>query len=113
MFDSNYERSNFPHVRPDWLAQVAEPAIEPELAVIDPHHHLWDVESAFYHAPELIADVSSGHRVLATVFVECKAHFDTDAPAGFEPVGETRFAVEQARSAGQAALVKGIVAYGD
>jgi predicted TIM-barrel fold metal-dependent hydrolase len=52
------------------------------------------------------------------VFVECKAHFDADAPAGFAPVGETRFAVAQAQAAarlphGDANLVKGIVAYGD
>ena len=118
MFDAKYERSNFPRIRPEWLAQVAEPAVEPELPVIDPHHHLWDVESAFYHAPELVADVNSGHRVLATVFVECKAHFDADAPAGFAPVGETRFAVAQAQDAarlprGHAGLVQGIVAYGD
>ena len=25
-----------------WLAQVAEPALEPELPICDPHHHLWD-----------------------------------------------------------------------
>jgi predicted TIM-barrel fold metal-dependent hydrolase len=118
MFDAKYEHANFPRVRSEWLAQVAEPAVEPELPIIDPHHHLWDVESAFYHAPELVADASAGHRVLATVFVECKAHFDTGAPAGFEPVGETRFAVAQAQAAaelprGHAGLVKGIVAYGD
>jgi L-fuconolactonase len=118
MFDEKYERSNFPSVRPEWLAQVSEPAVEPELPVIDPHHHLWDVASAFYHAPELVADVTSGHRVLATVFVECKAHFDDDAPEGFAPVGETRFAVRQASEAAAsskapAGLVKGIVAYGD
>jgi L-fuconolactonase len=118
MFDANYERSNFPRVRPAWLAQIAEPAVAPELPIIDPHHHLWDVESAFYHAPELVADTGAGHRVLATVFVECKAHFDDAAPAGLEPVGETRFAVAQAHAAAQLphghdGLVKGIVAYGD
>ena len=24
-----------------WLAQVAEPALDPEQPIIDPHHHLW------------------------------------------------------------------------
>ena len=31
-------------VRPgtaEWLDQVIEPIIEPDLPVIDPHHHLW------------------------------------------------------------------------
>ncbi|SVD53049.1 uncharacterized protein METZ01_LOCUS405903, partial [marine metagenome] len=27
--------------RQDWLALTAEPALEPELPIIDPHHHLW------------------------------------------------------------------------
>ncbi|SAL76123.1 amidohydrolase family protein [Caballeronia telluris] len=118
MFDSKYERNNFPRVRPEWLALVAEKAVEPELPVIDPHHHLWDVDTAFYQAPELVGDVSSGHNVVATVFVECKAHFDQDVPAPLAPVGETRFAVAEAKRAAQLegghdALVKGIVAYGD
>ena len=27
-----------------WLAQEApEPVIEPDLPIIDPHHHLWDI----------------------------------------------------------------------
>ena len=26
----------------DWLDQVQEEALEPELPIIDPHHHLWD-----------------------------------------------------------------------
>ena len=24
-----------------WIAQVAEAALEPELPICDPHHHLW------------------------------------------------------------------------
>ena len=68
------------------------------LAIIDPPHHLWDVPSAFYHAPELVADVLEGHRVLATVFVECKAHFDVPGTSDLASVGETRFAVGQAQT---------------
>ena len=29
-------------VREDWLARRNEPALEPGLPIIDPHHHLWD-----------------------------------------------------------------------
>ena len=28
---------------PEWLAQVAEPIIDPEREIVDPHHHLWPV----------------------------------------------------------------------
>jgi predicted TIM-barrel fold metal-dependent hydrolase len=96
---------------------VNEAVVEPELRIIDPHHHLWDVAGAYYRAPQLVADARGGHHVVATVFVECKTHFDTDLPAGFASVGETRFAAEQAREAaemsGNTGLVKGFVAYGD
>jgi hypothetical protein len=27
---------------PDWLSLTEEPALEPELPIIAPHHHLWD-----------------------------------------------------------------------
>lgn len=133
MFDPHYEQANFPRIREDWLGRVAEPVIEPELPIVDPHHHLWDVASAFYHAPELIADTTAGHRVIGTVFVECKAHFETNGEPDLASVGETRFAVRQAQDAAallrvgvsgatgkpvadtaQAPnLVSGIVAYGD
>ncbi len=117
MFDSSYESRNFPHIRPDWLALVDEAVVEPDLPVVDPHHHLWDVAAAYYRAPQLAADITAGHRVLATVFVECKAHFDTDGDADLASVGETRFAAHQAKEAvaltGNAGLVKGVIAYGD
>ena len=25
----------------EWVSQVTEPAIEPDLPIIDPHHHFW------------------------------------------------------------------------
>ena len=53
-----------------WLAQVVEPVLEPELAICDPHHHLWDRPEERYLIPEMVADFS-GHRVTSTVFVEC------------------------------------------
>src|SRR5437588_670111 len=28
-------------VREDWLDRRKEPALEPELPIVDPHHHLW------------------------------------------------------------------------
>ena len=31
----------------DWLSQVTEPALAPELPICDPHHHLWDHRETF------------------------------------------------------------------
>ena len=49
--------------RNEWLAQVTEEVVEPELGLIcDPHHHLWDYPENRYLLDELLADTDSGHR---------------------------------------------------
>ena len=53
-------------VRQDWLDKRHEEIIEPELPIIDPHHHLWDRPNYRYLFPELLADVGSGHNIGAT-----------------------------------------------
>lgn len=80
-----------------WLARrPPEDILEPELPIIDPHHHLWDRRQHRYLLDELRADVGaiagSGHRVLATVFVDCMAFYRADGPVALRPVGETEFA---------------------
>ena len=75
-----------------WLARHAhEPIIEPDLPVVDPHHHLWDRGGHRYLLDQLLADTGSGHRVEATVFVECMAFYGADGPEDARPVGETEF----------------------
>ena len=87
-----------------------EPIREPELAIIDPHHHLWDWRTRLTTAPpprhpfetiyrrvplylldELMADLNSGHRISQTVFIECRSMHRADGPTEFRPVGETEF----------------------
>ena len=81
------------HNNDDWLARrPVEATLEPELAIVDPHHHLWDRKHHRYLLPELLADTGSGHNVQATVFVDCMAFYRTDGPAALRPVGETEFA---------------------
>ncbi len=76
-----------------WLAkQAREEIIEPELPIVDPHHHLWDRNNHRYLLEELLADTGSGHNVVATVFVDCVAFYRQDGPAEMKPVGETEFA---------------------
>ena len=80
-------------VRPDWLARRAEPALEPDLPIVDPHHHLIDrPESGHYLLPELLADIASGHNVVATVYLEWLSMYRADGPAEMRPVGEIEFA---------------------
>jgi len=87
-----------------------EAIIEPELPIVDPHHHLWDLRPVMHLRPatgalfddlirgvplylfdELRRDVTSGHNVRATVFLECHAMYRADGPEWLRPVGETEF----------------------
>ena len=54
---------------PDWLSLTDEPALEPELPIIDPHHHLWDRPGNRYMLEDLLEDTQA-HNVRQTVFVE-------------------------------------------
>ena len=79
-------------IDPDaWLAKVSEAPLEPELPIIDPHHHLWDHSGSRYMLDEILRDTNSGHRVRATVFVECMSMYRADGPESMRPVGETEF----------------------
>src|SRR5262245_29445243 len=78
-------------VREDWLARRREPIIEPALPIVDPHHHLWDVDRARYLLDELRADTGSGTNIVATVFIEARAMRRASGPAEMRPVGETEF----------------------
>jgi L-fuconolactonase len=75
----------------DWLALRTEETLEPELEIVDPHHHMWDHESVYgrYEVDDLRIDTGSGHNVVETVFIDCGANYLTDGPEHLAPVGET------------------------
>ena len=87
---------------------AVEAIIEPELAIVDPHHHLWDRRALLANRPppqhpfeevltlsprylldELLADLNSGHHIVATVYVQCGAFYRADGPTEMKPLGET------------------------
>lgn len=75
-----------------WLAKAEpEPALEPELAIIDVHHHLWDRPGFRYLLPEFAAELDCGHNIVATVFEECHAMYRAAGPRHMRPVGEVEF----------------------
>jgi predicted TIM-barrel fold metal-dependent hydrolase len=78
-------------IREDWLRLTQEEILEPDLAIVDPHHHLWDFPSHRYLLPELLADTNSGHRIEQTVFIECTAMYRADGPPEMRTLGETEF----------------------
>src|SRR5947209_4181710 len=90
----------FGHIYPPdeaWLATaVPEPILDPDLPIVDPHHHLWLRGGHRYLLDELLADLDTGHNIVATVFLECHSHYRAaDMPGGgateMRPVGETEF----------------------
>src|SRR6202521_5179669 len=94
----------------DWLALTPEPALEPELPICDPHHHFWDfrlerVPYQRYLLDELAADITSGHNVRSTVFIEARSMYRAGGPEEMRPVGEVEFV--QGRAAGSASGVYG------
>ena len=58
----------------EWVSQVTEPAIEPDLPIIDPHHHFWvrEDDAQTYILQDLLSDFG-GHNIRQTVFIECNS----------------------------------------
>lgn len=99
-----------------WLATNIEPALDPELAIVDPHHHLWHGWRAAsdYMVEDLDRDTTSGHNVIATVFAECRTGYRADGPVHLRTVGETETVV--ALDAGHTPggpPIRGIVGFAD
>ena len=87
-----------------WLAQEnPEQVLEPDLPIIDPHHHLWDIRTfsiephasfaqKVYLCEEIVNDIrESGHNVMQTVFAQCGAFYRAEGPTEMKCVGETEF----------------------
>jgi len=90
---------------------MAEVILEPDLPIVDPHHHLWDrrapgappiplpdhpfsriiADNPRYLLDEILKDLQSGHNIRATVFLECGAMYRASAPDALKCIGETEF----------------------
>ena len=103
-----------------WLAKrPTEAALEPDLPIIDPHHHFWDTaHRGTYFLPELLADIGKGHNIVSTVFLECQAMYRKDGPDEMKPVGEVEFvagiaAMSASGNYGPCRVAEGIVGHAD
>jgi len=82
------------YFRPDWLSRRREEAIEPDLPIVDPHHHIWAWLE--YGMDAFLADICGGHNVQATIHLESGLARDEADPEHLRPVGETRYLAELA-----------------
>ena len=102
--------------REDWLAQHKEEVIDPARPIVDPHHHLWDRGGQRYLIEEMVADIGSGHNIVATVYVEARSMYRAGGPEALRPVGEVEFvngvaAMSASGGYGPAAICAGIVGH--
>ena len=94
-----------PHlpVRQEWLNQHIEDPISPNIPIIDPHHHLWDVGFGRYYIEELLEDInSSGHNILSTVYIMSSSNteiYSKDGLEEFKPLKEIEFATSEGKRA--------------
>ena len=89
---------------------MTEEILEPDLPIIDPHHHLWDLRpmlpmfpeprhpfietlthNAYYTFDQLHAHLTGGHNVVATVFMECGAFYNAAYGEAKKVVGEVEY----------------------
>jgi len=118
--DPAFMTAQSPHltIREEWLARYVEEAIDPAYPIVDPHHHLWDRPKPRYLIDEALADFNSGHNIVASVFVECRAMYRVSAEDALKSIGETEFANGMAAMSaggayGKTRLCDGIVGYVD
>lgn len=123
MFAKDTYRGIYPRNETDlraWLAtKPAEAALEPDLPIIDPHHHFWQSpERGTYLLPDILADIAGGHRIVATVFIECRAMYRAAGPVEMRPIGEVEFvngiaAMSASGGFGQCRVAEAIVGHAD
>jgi predicted TIM-barrel fold metal-dependent hydrolase len=100
--------------------EPGEPIIEPDVPMVDAHHHLWLQPESYltrlledesdwvrahgrvfqqksrYLLAEFIADLSTGHDVRATICVEAGTMYREAGPAAMRSIGEVEFATRVA-----------------
>src|ERR1700743_2404384 len=93
----------------DWLKLHTEEIIDPARPIVDPHHHLWDRGGVRYLMEEISDDVTSGHNIIATVYVESRSMYRNYGPEAFRPVGEVGVVNGAAGMAGGGAHCQAVV----
>lgn len=96
----------------NWLRkEKPEEVLEPDLPIIDPHHHFWDFRGrqasidamstkersgqVVYKLPECLEDMNDGHNIVGTVFTQAYSFHHgkgvTGMPDAMRPLGEVEY----------------------
>ena len=115
-YESVYESAAMTHRQQ--LVGRDEPIINPEMSIIDAHHHLFNRPPLRYMLDEYLADVNAGHKIVGSVYVETQAFAKIDGPQWLRPLGEIEFAngvgaIGASGVYGDCRVCAGIVGYAD
>src|SRR3954465_13728083 len=122
LFAGNKKPAQFARIfKPDPAGlpkRAPEPILDPELEIIDTHHHLWDMPGYRYLLDDFLADANTGPKGVATVFEECRAMYRARGPQEMKPVGEVEFcagiaAMSDSGRYGDTRVAAGIVGHAD
>jgi predicted TIM-barrel fold metal-dependent hydrolase len=96
----------------------SRPILEPDLAIIDAHHHLRDRLDSPYMFEDYVQDTQRGHKIVASIYVESMSMMRPDGPEVLRPIGEIEFAtgvaaVSATGKYGPCRIAAGIVGYAD
>ncbi|MCA7927540.1 amidohydrolase family protein [Burkholderia cepacia] len=109
-------QSNYLTVRPDWLASALEPVLEPDLPIVDAHHHFYERPGWIYMLDDYLQDARSGHNLQASVYMQAQTRYRDAGPVELKPAGETAYVAgvtEPLQLHGRPAVAKGIVGHAD
>jgi L-fuconolactonase len=107
--------SNYLPVRAQWLASGTEAALEPDMPIIDAHHHFYERTGWTYLLDEYLQDARSGHNITASVYMQALTRYRPSGAEQLRPVGEIEYVtgVTAPLQRGGPQVAKGIVGYAD
>ncbi len=77
-----------------WLGTSGqeEAVVDPDLPIVDAHHHLWENANGRYLLHEIADDIrTGGHNIVATVHVQAHSMLRAAGPQEMRAIGETEF----------------------
>ncbi len=88
----------------------------PDLKICDCHHHFLNSPDFKYSPDDLIRDISRGHNIVSTVYIECKSGYYRNGVESLRPVGETENVerlISNCKNPQNVNLAAGIVGFAD
>lgn len=95
-----------------------EAILEPDLPIVDAHHHLLMRPHVTYLAKQFLTDANAGHLIRASVYIETRAFERNSGPELMRPLGEVEYAnglgaMTEPGAFGPCHLAAGIVGFAD